>query len=54
MILARIAPKTVWWPGSTQICWGSLSTPPDPLATMGEATLRPDSYVAFKMLAAMY
>jgi len=32
--LAWNSPNTVWRPGSAQTCWGSWSTPPDPLAAI--------------------
>jgi len=34
-IYAYNAPRYIWQPGSARTHWGSLCTPPDPLATMG-------------------
>jgi len=34
---AENAPEGVWWLGSAQTRWGSLSAPPDPLGAMREA-----------------
>jgi len=33
LILAQNAAKCVWWPGSARTRWGSLSAPPDSLAS---------------------
>jgi len=38
LILAQNAEKCVWWPGSARTRWGSLSAPPDPIASKREPT----------------
>jgi len=40
LVLAQNTPKCVWRPGYARTRWGSLSAPPDPLATKGGLLLR--------------